>query len=250
MKTRTVKIASIVLALAMMLSIFTVFGTVSAGAAAKNRVSLYCASPTFSKYGMTSYEVYIQTKDDCKDQKVYVHYNYMNNEKWRDQEAELYKVMNDGSKIWKANFTSYNTRYCIKYVANGVTYWDNNNGKDYTYGTSIGSNNAITSERYGYQYNDWYKGFEIGAVLQNYGYHKNVFVRYTTDGWKSHHDQALSYKTTNNDGTETWKTEVTLSNADAHSENFRYAICYQVNGKEYWANNFGENYDRNYYIYR
>lgn len=251
MKTRTVtKIASIVLTLAMMLSIFCVVGTVSAGAAgpisANNRVSLYSANPYFSKYGMTSYEVFIQTRDDCKSQKVYVHYNYLDGQQWRDQEAELYTVMNDGSKIWKANITSYNTRYCIKYVANGVTYWDNNNGKDYTYGNTLG-NAPIVSERLGYQYP--YQGFMVNVLLQNYAYHKNVFVRYTTDGWNTCRDEAMHYSATNESGSETWTTYLPISGSDAMSEGFEYAICYQVNGREYWANNFGENYDRSYYIY-
>lgn len=251
MKTRSItKIASIVLTLVMILSLFTIVGTVSAGAAgpisANNRVSLYCASPYFSKYGMTSYEVFIQTRDDCKSQKVYVHYNYMDGQQWRDQEAELYTVMNDGSKIWKANFTSYNTRYCIKYVANGVTYWDNNNGKDYTYGNTIG-NAPVVSEKLGYQ--SCYQGFMVNALLQNYAYHKNVYVRYTTDGWNSFRDEPMRYSESNDDGTEKWTTYLPISGADSMSESFEYAICYQVNGREYWANNFGENYDRSYYIY-
>ena len=250
MKTRSItRIASIVLTLVMILSIFCVAGTVSAGAApisANHRVSVYCASPYFSKYGFTSYEVYIQTRDDCKNQKVYVHYNYMDGQQWRDQEAELYTILNDGSKIWKANFTSYNTKYCIKYVANGVTYWDNNNGKDYTYGNVIGSAD-IVSEKLGYQYP--YQGFMVNALLQNYAYHKNVFVRYTTDGWNTCHDEPMHYSASNDDGTENWTTYLPISGAEASGEGFEYAICYQVNGREYWANNFGENYDRSYYIY-
>ena len=29
---------------------------------------------------------------------------------------------------------------------------------------------------------------------------------------------------------------------------FEYAICYRVNGKEYWANNFGANYDASFSV--
>ena len=248
------KIASIVLTLAMLLSIFCIMGTVSAGASsipeaisANSRVKLYCASPYFSKYGSTSYEVYIQTRDDCRNQKVYVHYNYMNGQAWKDQEAVLYTTLNDGSKIWKASFSSYSTAYCIKYVANGVTYWDNNNGKNYHSGTSIGSA-AVVSQKLGYQYSDW-SGYQISALLRNLAYHKNVFVRYTTDGWHTYRDQALNYSESHDDGTETWTTYLKISNTECHSENFQYAICYRVNGREYWANNFGANYDRSYYVY-
>ena len=244
---KTTRLASIILTVAMLLSMICVAGTVSAGAASVSKVSLYCAYPTFGKYGMTSYEAFIRTTDDAEDQQVYIHYNYLNSEKWRDAEAELYTVLDDGSKIWRAHFTSYDTKYCVKYVADGKTYWDNNNGRDYTYGTSIGSA-KIASIAYGYQSGGWY-GYQIGAVLQNLAYHKNVFVRYTTDGWKSYRDQALNYKETNTDGTENWIANITVSDSECHSESFQYAICYQVNGKEYWANNFGENYNRSYYIY-
>lgn len=245
----TTKIASVFLIVAMLLGMMCIAGTVSAGAApisANNRVSLYSANPYFGKYGMTTYEVYIQTRDDCKDPKVYVHYNYMDGQPWRTQEAEFCTYLNDGSKIWKAYFTSFNARYCIKYTAAGVTYWDNNNGRDYTGGNLI-ENAPIVSERLGYQYP--YQGFMVNALLQNYAYHKNVFVRYTTDGWNTCSDQPMHYAATNDNGTESWTTYLPISGTDASGEGFEYAICYQVNGKEYWANNFGKNYDRTYYIY-
>ena len=88
--------------------------------------------------------------------------------------------------------------------------------------------------------------YKVNAVLQNYAYNKNVFVRYTTDGWKSFKDQKLTYSSTNANGTENWTTTV----YDATNSNIEYAVCYQVNGTEFWANNFGANYDGTYYIHR
>ena len=249
----TKRFASIILSVAMLLSMICVMGTVSIGTisadAASSRVSLYCATPYFSKYGFTSYEVFIQTKDNARNQKVFVHYNYMNGEPWKDSEAELYTTLSDGTKIWKTMFTSYSTAYCIKYVADGKTYWDNNNGRNYGSGTSIGANTPIVSQKLGYQYSEW-TGFQINALLQNYAYHKNVFVRYTTDNWKTHRDQALYYSETNSYGQEIWTTYLSISNAQSHSEDFHYALCYQVNGRTYWANNFGENYGCFYYLFK
>ena len=247
------RIASILLTLAMILSLIAVAGTVTTGAASapKASVSLYSCSPYFSKYGFTNYEVYIQTKNTSNDPKVYVHYNYLDDQAWQDNEAEYYTTLSDGSIIWKASFTSYNTKYCIKLVNNGKTYWDNNNGKDYGYGNTIGSAH-IESVKLGYQYTGWNFGYRVDAILKNYAYHKNVFVRYTTNGWKSHRDVAMSYSETNADKTETWtaKLPVDFSSGECvNGEGFEYAICYQVNGREYWANNFGQNYNRMYYIY-
>ena len=214
------KITAIVLSLVMLLGAFAIAGTATASAAT-DRVSLYSSSVSFSKYGGATYEVYVKTNDNANNQTVTIHYNYLDTMSWQDTTAAYVTSLNDGSKIWKASFSSFNCKYAIKYEADGQVIWDNNNGKDYT------------TENY-----------QINAVLQNYAYHKNVFVRYTTDGWKSYQDKALNYVQTNANGSETWSTKVNANGSD-----FQYAICYQVNGTEYWANNFGANYDFSYCIH-
>ena len=247
MKT-TRRIASVILTLAMLLSLVCVAGTVSAGAASK-KVSMYSCNVHFSKYGGSSYEVCIQTWGNAKDEEVYVHYNYLDSMDWQDAKAELYTTLSDGSKIWKAYFSSFNTKYCVKYIANGKTYWDNNHGKDYDGTQKIGSA-PISANRLGYQYTGWYSGLNVEASLQNYAYHKNVFVRYTTDNWHSYRDAAMSYDRTNSDGTENWTANLDVDFTGwTDIDQFEYAICYRVNGREYWANNFGENYDGYYYIH-
>ncbi len=248
-KTRktSARIASVVLIIAMLLSTMCIAGTASVSAAETDRVKLHSATPFFVKNGMTTYEAYIQTKDNASDQKVYVHYNYMDGQEWLDQEAEFFKTLDDGTKIWKASFNSFNARYCIKYVADGVTYWDNNNGNDYFAGNAIGSAPVI-SERMMYQYP--YMGYTVMALLQNYGYHKNVFVRYTTDDWKTYNDVPMFYYVSNGNGTETWCASLPMYRDQFTSKDFHYAICYQVNGQEYWANNFGADYDCHHHIYQ
>ena len=246
-KTRkSTKIAAFILTLAMFCSMFCIIGATHAGAATQ-RVSMYSSNVSFAKYGAATYEVFVKTNDAASDQQVYVHYNYMDNMAWKDSKASYVATLDDGSKIWKAVFSSFNTRYAIKYVADGETFWDNNNGKDYTGADVIGSA-PVASERLGYQYDK--ANYQINAVLQNYAYNKSVFVRYTTDGWKTFGDQALSYNKTNANanGTETWTTKLDLANY-SNVDDFQYAICYSVYGTEYWANNFGENYNGMYYIY-
>lgn len=237
---KSTKAAAIVLTLTMLVGMFCIFGTATTSAAT-DRVSLYSSSVTFSKYGSSNREVFIKTNDNAANQEVYVHYCYMDNQPWQDAKAEYVTTLSDGSKIWKANFSSFNTKYAIKYVADGQEIWDNNNGKDYTYADVCGTA-PVTVERTGYAYYN----IPVRAVLQNYAYNKNVFVRYTTDGWKTFKDKNLSYSSTNDNGTENWT--VTLD--DATNSNIEYAVCYQVNGTEFWANNFGANYDGTYYIHR
>lgn len=240
---RASKITAIVLTFVMLLGTFCIAGTTSAGAAT-DRVSLYSSGITFQKYGASSYEVFVKTKDYAYNQKVTVHYNYLDYMGWQDAQATYVTTLSDGSKIWRANFSSYNCKFAIKYEADGQVIWDNNNGRDYTRDDIIGTA-PVAAERLGYQYD--YSKFQINAVLQNYAYHKNVFVRYTTNGWQSYQDKALGYVKTNGNGTETWST--TINATGANYNNFQYVICYQVNGTEFWANYFGANYDLGYCIH-
>ena len=45
-----------------------------------------------------------------------------------------------------------------------------------------------------------------------------------------------------------WNTVLTLPYGEGFGEGFAYAICYRVNGNEYWANNFGANYDASFSV--
>ena len=235
------KVISIVTVLSIIICAFTMVSGVSANAAT-DRVSLYSTEIYFSKYGMTGTNVYVQTKDNASNQKVSIHYNYLKGQAWMDSDAEYVTTLEDGSKIWKAYITSYNTEYAIRYVADGKTYWDNNNGKNYKR-EAIGTA-PITVNRGSYPYFSYYT---VSATLQNYAYHKDVKVRYTDNNWKTFKDAPLSYKYTNEDGTEQWATAVTAN--PANYSDFQYCVYYTVNGKTYWANNFGKNYDVSYRVY-
>ena len=241
MKKTTKKIFSIVTVLSIMLCAFCVF-TGTTASAATDRVKLYSAETYFCKYGMTGTYVYVQTKDNASNQQVTVHYNYMKGQAWKDSNAEYFTTLDDGSKLWKAYISSYNTEYAIKYVADGVTTWDNNNGKNYKF-ERIGSA-PITANR-----TNFVSRFSqtISATLQNYAYVKDVKVRYTTNNWASYKDVAMKYSSTNQDGTEEWTAS--LNDYIEDFSGFQYCISYTVNGRTYWANNFGKNYDSSYRIY-
>lgn len=237
------KSISMVLAIFMILNIFALFANVNVNAAT-DRVSMYSAGSVFSKYGMTIREVYIQTNDNATDQHVYVHYNYMNGQEWEYTEATYVTTLADGSKIWRATFNSYNIKYAIKYVADGQTYWDNNNNNNYTY-EEIGTA-PITVIRGADPF--FNKKYSIDVLLKNFAYNKNVKVRYTLDNWNTYNDVPLSYTLTNADGTELWSVDLDL--ADNDTSDFEYCVYYQVNGQTYWANNFGQNYDSSYWIHK
>lgn len=233
------KIFSLVTVLSIIICAFSAFATTSA---ATDKVSMYSTDVYFSKYGIRGTNVFIQTKDNASNQKVYVHYNYLKGQAWKDEEAKYVKTLDDGSKLWKAYITSYNTEYVIKYVADGVTTWDNNNGRNYT-DEALGVAPITVNRGSYYGYGNYY----VNATLQNYAYVKNVKVRYTEDNWKTYKDVSMKYFNTNNNGTENWTTSLPLTKYDY--ENFKYCVSYTVNGRTYWANNFGENYDASYRVY-
>lgn len=240
---KSTKIVAMMLTLTMLLSVFCFKAVTPVSASTAPRVSFYSMGGINTRHGITTYEVFVQTNDNANDQAVTIHYFYMPNLGWTDTKATYVTTLSDGSKIWRAVFTSYKCQFAIKYEADGEVFWDNNNGNDYTSANVIGAA-PIASERLSvYQFSG--RDYTINAILKNFAYEKNVFVRYTTDGWNTYSDQALSYVNTNSDGTERWSTKLSLEGVNT-SSGFEYAICYQVNGQEYWANYFGANYDINY----
>lgn len=235
-KTNVIKKSlTLLLAFSMTLCIFASFGNAKVSAAT-DRVSMYYANPYFVKYGMTTQEIYVQTKDNTSNQQVIIHYNYMDGKDWMDQEAECVTTLSDGSKIWMARIISYNLKYAIKYVADGEVFWDNNNGNDYTR-EKIGTAPITVVSQFpqgNYSYN-------VSVLLQNYAYEKNVQLRYTEDNWNSYTDVPLHYDEANDSTTEWWSVDINLDSSK--TSDFEYCVYYQVNGQTYWANNFGKNYD-------
>ncbi len=175
------KTISIIAALCMIVSVFASFGCVNASADT-TFAALYSSEVYFSKYGITDRYVYVQTDGSHSDQEVYVHYRYRYNYEthgyiWNDSKAEYVTTLSDGTKIWKASMRSDNVpaEYAIKYVANGVETWNNNNGNNFG-AEQLGDNCNITINRGSCNY---YDGASVSVVLKNLAYEKNVAVRVT-----------------------------------------------------------------------
>ena len=240
------KAAALLTAICMLVSVFASFGCVNASAATAN-VSLYFSDT----YSQTTDEltriIYVKTDGSNSNQQVYVHYDKTAGQAWADEQAEYFKTLDDGSKLWKATIVSDadHTEYVIKYVANGHTYWDNNGGSNYS-GTA--DNDDLGSAPFTVVrplVPSYYFSSFVTVKLHNYAYQKNVFIRYTLNGWRTYTDVPMSYDSTNSDGTETWKGTIRRS---PETSNFQYCVCYEVNGQTYWANNFGENYNYEYRV--
>ena len=235
------KIFAAIMVVAMICSVINIFSNKITANASTNPVQMYCTDHYFDKYGISSYTVYIQIAANSAGSKaVYVHHSsYYDG--WTDTEANFFTKLDDNTEIWKADISGVATNeFVIKYVGDGNIYWDNNNGQNYNSSDIIGAANVKALRR------NYYYRNSIRAVVKNLGYEKHVKVRYTLDNWQTYQDADMSYVDSNYGvNGELWSVDLDLDQDNL--DGFQFCICYEVNGQTYWDNNFGANYDKNYY---
>jgi len=181
------------------------------------------------------------------DEKVTIHYSYDNTNQWKDVSATYSTTNNDGCEVWQFlvpdNYSS-SCKFCIKYEVNGQTYWDNNNGNNYSvgkYDTVLGKNKVCVLHpwiNFGRSESNVLKG---DIAVANIGNPKVVKVRYSEDGGLTYKEaNAYNYNNPSDGGlVDNWSFAIQL-NSSTHKVQF--SVCYEVNGVEYWDNNFGSNY--------
>lgn len=154
----------------------------------------------------------------------------------------------------------YTNEFVIRYLVDGVEYWDNNGGQNYP-SPCVGGNIMLKKAvaRIGTQAGggftvktSWMEG-EI--YVSNISFNKKAVVRYSVDNGLTFSDADAIYagkqKTTANaevDAVEIWKFKTPELNYNNASDAFRFALYYQrldpgpSFGATFWDNNFGEDY--------
>ena len=234
------KIFAAIMVVAMICSVMNIFSNKITANASTNPVQMYCTDLSFSKYGICSYQVYIQVDaNSAKNKTVYLHHS--TSDGWVDKEATFLTKLDNNTEIWVAGAGgTQSDHFVIKYVGDGITYWDNNNGQDYDLNDVVGAANVKALRRHSSS------PYTIRAVVKNLGYEKHVKVRYTLDNWQTYQDVNLSYVSSGYGiNGELWAVDLDLDQNNL--DGFQFCICYEVNGQTYWDNNFGANYDKNYY---
>ena len=237
------KLSSVIMVFALLLGMLTVSGNTITAKASQSPVKLYSVEGKTIYHGLNSFNVYIQIAAGSAGSKaVSVHYrNY--DDTWLDADATFLTKLDSETEIWKANVSGCGlSEYAIKYVGDGITYWDNNNGNNHSFYEPLGEANvkAVCSS---YQ---TAANYNIYAAVKNLAYTKVVKVRYTEDNWATYQDVELHYSNTLTDSsTEIWTTTLHLDSSKI--DNFHFCISYEVNGQTYWDNNWGANYDRSFY---
>lgn len=239
------KLSTIIMVFAMLFGVLPMLGCGLTAKASNNPVKLYAMEHTITRYGYSSYDIYIQIEaGSAANKTAYVHYEVTDSDEWQDAAATFFTKIDDNTEIWKATVSGWGLgdEYAIKYVGDNNTYWDNNNGNNYTYSDYLGEAN-IKSMRLTYQSSQYYK---VQAAVKNLAYNKAVKVKYTEDNWATYHEIPLSYESAiSGTNSEIWS--VTLNLDPDKRDSFEYCLCYQVNNQTYWDNNFGANYDGTYY---
>ncbi len=228
-------------------------------------VKLFKAFSAYSEiYGMASIQrqFEVEVRNIAYDKDVSILHK-MGDGTWKFFPMKYVKSTSDNTEIWAfshsgVNFSYFGKEFVVRYKVNGIEYWDNNNGANYSMGTLDGvylgkDVNILNSG--GYVYNG---KFDISANLKNLGYTKEVNVVYTTDGWATSHVKPLSYSSRqtvgaqqsvaspNAFGVEFWASFSQITVPSGVQE-LQYALVYKVNGVEYWDNNFGQNYKATIY---
>lgn len=184
-----------------------------------------------------TYEIIIKNLGHEKEVSVWVE----KNDVWEERAAEFSESMTDNVEKWIAPVNQEDHEFAIKYKVNGLTYWDNNGGINYMipevhnkaavvigreFPVLLGSSSLVKNK------------LKIHIAVQNIAYQKEIGVIYTTDNWENCHKAIARYSWSMISGTEVWSVNLNLGGVS----NVDYVLFYQVNGCEYWDNNFNRNY--------
>ncbi|XP_058455282.1 uncharacterized protein LOC131432787 [Malaya genurostris] len=86
----------------------------------------------------------------------------------------------------------------------------------------------------------------VGTVkVKNISYHKEVIVRSSCDGWKTHEDTYCTYTVVGSGTTSAYMAHDTFSfkiTLPPKSRRIEFCVCYRCDGTEFWDNNNGHNY--------
>lgn len=236
----------------------------STGATAAGEVRLQqVTSIVSSKYGISqqgsTFEANVANL--AYNKQVFAHYKREDGS-WVDLPLTYSRPAGSGREIWTTSYspplnTTVDLQFALKYVVNGQTYWDNNNGGNYFVpkdsGAHLGAGINVLNlyhqptVRLGVSDTSVYGA----AALRNLAVLKDVTIVYSTDNWATTKSTTATYSPNhwagayssaanpNADGIEVWPFSL---NVGAGASQVDYAIRYTVNGEVHWDNNGGQNY--------
>lgn len=273
---RNIALALLAVALASCGSVEPATGSADLNAATKGAadpVVKLCAaraaitSPAFSgtHTGWVSGDIELENKAYTKT--VQIHYT-TGNKVWKDANAYYVKSIGNNREIWRfkeqlgvysqggdprSGFSGpgWNVQFAVKYVVNGVTYWDNNSSADYRCSTE-GSGAFYGRAAFGKQnvvllastFSDYpYTQFRGSVATKDLGTAaKAVKIVYSTDNWATTKVLGTNavYSSGAKGGVTTWSFYEPAS--PQMNMTYQFAVSYEYNGATYWDNNGSQNY--------
>ncbi|WP_410771529.1 hypothetical protein [Fontibacillus sp. BL9] len=221
-------------------------------------VQLISANLYTYKFGYVGFSGKVEVSNLGPQKNVTIHYTPGNGQ-WYDTNASYEGPTDAAHEAWNFAISTNsieNThpelvnaqtiQFAIKYEVNGQTFWDNNNGQNYSVSrytessTILGKPNVLRA--YDELIQDTFRG---GVYVKNAGYSKQVKIVYTTDNWATTREGDATYSMPANtdDSVEAW--HFTFNHIATSVSQIKYAISYTVNGQTYWDNNNGQNYTVN-----
>lgn len=206
---------------------------------------------------------YASIKNLAYQKNVVLHYalsrNGSNDLVWLDVPATYVKTFANGAEQWRfetpwetawSGMTYY---FCLKYTVGGVTYWDNNAGRNYQVSAGFDEgrmyfdgfhgamNNAAIALDSPDAWSNYLDGYDakIRIWVKNLAYNKSVKVVYTFDDWATSAVAVAAFQSSQANNTEFWIAPLTVPRS---VKTMKYALVYEVNGQSYWDNNAGQNY--------
>jgi protein phosphatase 1 regulatory subunit 3A/B/C/D/E len=83
----------------------------------------------------------------------------------------------------------------------------------------------------------------VGTIkVANISFEKRVYVRFTSDGWKSYLDRPAIYQSSPSKSYDTFRFEIEIPMNTLQVSRIEFCICYETNTTEYWDSNSGKNY--------
>jgi hypothetical protein len=178
---------------------------------------------------------------------------------WTDYPLTYKRTTSTGTEVFAGTASlqvtagtayAFDDQFAIQYQVNGNTYWDNNNGTNYTMSGSNDVTNAVLGNGINILGNSSFfdttkkaTTFKVSVNVntQDAAGSQLVQVVYTTDGWATQKTLTLSYAFAYyNSAYKNWTGKINI-----HSKSLKqiqYAISYTAAGTTYWDNNFGQNY--------
>lgn len=184
--------------------------------------------------------------------------NRSSTDPWKFQPAHFVKSLPNNQEQWEVVLDDFaeltgQFDFAVKYTVAGHTYWDNNNGKNYTaagvLGVAMGTAKVALAAPYGSSTARYQNGILSAQIyVASASPTQTVGVVYTTDGWKTRHTGYASWLSNGfypalqgrNPG-EIWQLNLTTVFWD-QTHPLEFAVWYTVNGSTYWDNNYGQNY--------